>query len=83
VTFPDPNLEAALREAIGKPTDPICPSALDGLTYLNAKEKNITDLTVLEYVTTLTNLVLGNNTISDISALTSLTNLEWLSLDWN
>ncbi len=36
VIFADPNLEAAIREAIGKATGPIYPSDLEGLTSLSA-----------------------------------------------
>jgi hypothetical protein len=80
VTFIDPNLEAAVREAIGKPTGSIYPSDLDGLTSLNATENNIADLTGLEYCTNLTELYLGNNQIDNISPLADLTNLIWLNL---
>jgi hypothetical protein len=34
--IPDANLEAAIREEIGKPTGDIYPSDLAGLTYLYA-----------------------------------------------
>jgi len=47
VTFPDANLEAAIRDAINKPEGPIFTFDLDGLTSLNAF--GITDLTGLEY----------------------------------
>ena len=39
VTFADPNLEAAIREAVGKPTDPVYLSDLDGLTSLSVSER--------------------------------------------
>ena len=81
--FADPNLEAAIREAIDKPTGPICPSDLKGLTTLHASARNITDLTGLEHCTSLTILVLIDNQISDISALAGLTNLTYLHLDSN
>jgi len=80
LTFPDPNLEAAIREAIGKPTGDIYPSDLDGLTYLNASERSISNLTGLECCTSLTCLYLGDNQISDISHLANLTNLTNLYL---
>jgi len=80
VTFPDPNLEAAIRAAIGKPTGPICPSDLEGLTALGAYQKNITDLTGLDHCTSLTELDLRFNQISDISPLANLTNLTALTL---
>lgn len=69
VTFIDPNLEAAIREAIGKVTGSICRWDLEGLTSLSASERNIADLTGLEYCTNLTELDLRGNEISDISPL--------------
>ncbi len=83
VTFPDPNLEAAIREAIDKPEGTILPSDLEGLTYFDASLKEITDLSRLEYCTNLTELYLAFNQISDISALYSLTNLSLLDLGGN
>jgi len=69
VTFTDPNLEAAIREAIDIPERPIYPSDLKGLISFAASEKNIADLTGLEHCTNLTELDLGYNQISDISPL--------------
>jgi len=60
VAFADPNLEAAVREAIGIPEGSIYPSDLGELTSLNATEKNIADLTGLEYCTNLTELNLSD-----------------------
>ena len=81
VTFPDANLEAAIREAIDKPEGLIFTSDLDGLTSL--KTKGITDLTGLEYCINLTELDLAWNQITDISPLASLTKLTALHLAGN
>jgi len=83
VTFADPNLEAAIREAIGKATGPICPSDLEGLTSFSASERNISDLTGLEHCVNLTYLDLSHNQINNISPLGNITNLADLQLDWN
>jgi len=83
VHFPDPNLEAAIREAIGKPSGDIYPSDLEGLTYLNASERSISNLIGLEHCTNLIVLDLDYNQIGDISPLTNLTNLTLLYLDHN
>jgi len=83
VVFPDSNLEAAIREAIGKPTGPIYESDLQGLTSLSATHQSISDLTGLEYFINLTWLNLAHNRISDISPLTHLTSLAWLALSHN
>ncbi|MDP6142526.1 MAG: leucine-rich repeat domain-containing protein, partial [Dehalococcoidales bacterium] len=78
VTFPDANLETAIREAIYKLEGPIYTPDLMSLTYL--RPFNISDLTGLEYCLNLRKLNLESNNISDISALAGLSNLEWLSL---
>jgi internalin A len=81
VTFPDPVLNAAILEAIGKTTgDIIYQSDLDNLTTLNASPA-VADPTGLEHCTSLTHLVLNNNGISDFSSLAGLTNLTYLDLD--
>ena len=64
VTFTDANLEAAVRDAIAIPTGPIYSSDLVELTYLDASERNITDLTGLECCTSLIRLFLYWNQIS-------------------
>ena len=83
VTFPDSNLGAAVREAIGKPEGPIHTPELEGLSFLSASRGDITDLTGLEYCTNLTHLSLAYNQVIDISLLASLTDLTWLDLAYN
>jgi preprotein translocase subunit YajC len=83
VFFPDPNLEAALREAIGKPTGRIYKSDLQKLTSFYAPYRSIIDLTGMEHCINLVSLDLHNNRISDISPLAGLTKLEWLDLSYN
>jgi len=80
VTFPDSNLEVAIREVINKPEGVILTSDLEGLTSLKVSGNEITDLTGLEHCTNLTQLQLWGNQISDISPLASMTNLTnlWL-----
>jgi len=80
VTFPDPNVEAAIREAIGKPEGPIYASELEGITSLYLSGRNITDLTGLEYCVNLTKINLSSSQMSDISQLASLTNITVLYL---
>jgi hypothetical protein len=83
VTFADPNLEAAIRQAIDVPGRPIYPSDLKGLTSFSASERNISGLTGLEHCINLTYLDLSHNQISNISPLGNLTNLAYLQLDLN
>ncbi len=83
VIFPDPNLEAAIREAISKSEGTIYISDLEGLASLDASERDITDLTGLEYCVNLERLWLYRNQISDVSPLASLTDLTGVELNWN
>lgn len=69
VAFPDPNLEAVIREAIGKSSEDIYTTELEGLGSLDCSGRDITDITGLEYCTGLTKLWLRNNQISNIEPL--------------
>jgi hypothetical protein len=96
VVFPDPNLEQAIRQAIGKPTGDIYADDLLGLTHLSALSKrlsddppglthlsvvsNISDLSGLEYCTALDSLGISYSNIADLSPLAGLTNLTGLNL---
>ena len=83
VNFPDPGLEAAIRDAIEKATGDIHDTDLTGITSLNAANRGIVNLDGIQYCTDLTELYLNNNQIVDISALSGLTNLRWLYLGRN
>jgi Leucine-rich repeat (LRR) protein len=83
VFFSDANFEAALREALNKPTGHIYKSDLEGLTSFTATHRSISELSGLEYCINLISLDLRDNQISDISPLASLTKLEWLDLSYN
>lgn len=83
VTFPDPNLEAVIREAINKPTGTIYDLDLEEVISLSAYNRNIIDLTGLEHCNNLTWLSLESNQISDISPLANLTSLTGLYLSHN
>lgn len=80
VTFIDPNLETAIREAINKPTGYIYQEDLFDLTYLDASNRGIQDLTGLEYCIRLSYLDLGMNPITNISQLAGLHELSELYL---
>jgi hypothetical protein len=84
VIFVDENLEAAVRDAIGKPANQeMTINELANLIRLDAGDSHISNLAGLEYCTNLTQLTLSGNQINDISPLSSLTNLTWLSLAEN
>ena len=84
VEFPDPNLRAAIEEALDIASgDPITTSDMVALTRLKARRANISDLTGLEHAINLTELSLWGNSISDVSSLAGLTHLTSLSLSDN
>ena len=84
VEFPDPNLAAAVREALGlSPDEPIMNNKLKELKDLTASQKGINDLTGLEQAKGLTTLSLSNNQISDLTPISGLKKLWWLGLDRN
>jgi len=80
VTFQDANLEAAVRQAIGKPEGAIYASDLEELTSFHAPGRGITDLSGLQHFANLTELNLGDNEIKDVSPLSHLTKLTRLNL---
>jgi len=75
VTFADPNLEAAIRAALNKPTGTITQADMSTITYLNISSLGITNLSGLQYCTNLKVLYMWNNSVSDLSPLAGLTNL--------
>ena len=86
ITFADPNLTAAVWEALGWPvptTRLITAADTDSLTTLNANGRGIKSLVGLEHATNLDTLHLYNNKITDVSPLASLTNLKRLNLRAN
>ena len=83
INFPDPGLEAAIRDAIGKASGDIHNTDLLGLTYLNTYDCNIVTLEGIQYCVDLTNLLLSDNRIVDITALSNLTNIWILDLHNN
>ena len=76
VNIPDPNLAAAIRNAIGD--DTITTHTMLALTTLQAKGYGIEDLTGLEHAQNLYTLRLSDNNISDISPLAELKNVQSL-----
>ena len=80
IEFADANLEAAVREALDRPSGPLTAADLAALTVLNANDRGIESLAGLEHATALQELYLRRNEITDVSPLASLTNLQRLSL---
>ncbi len=81
VTFPDENLETAIRDALSKPpSGEIAITEVAELTALEAVYSDIANISGLQYCTNMVSLILYQNQISDISPLSSLTNLTTLNL---
>ena len=79
--MPDPNLRAAVREALGIPDeDSLTQLHMVRLTALSAEERQIRSLKGLEYATNLTGALLEGNPISDLSPLAGLVELRMLNM---
>ncbi len=83
VAIPDPGLEAALREAIGKPAGDIYASDLKQIGDLSAANAGIADLAGIDHCINLGHLDLSSNRIEDLSPLSGLYNLTELNLGSN
>jgi len=83
VSFTDPLLKAAMREAVKKPEGPIYVSDLKGLGYLWVIDQGISDLTGLEHCRNLYEVSMQSNQIIDISPLASCEQLLELRLQNN
>jgi hypothetical protein len=83
LVFADPNLEAAVRDAVGIPEDPLYPDDVTGLLELAAPLSEINDLGGIEALSDLQSLDLHGNCVSDLSPLAGLTDLVSLNLHDN
>ena len=84
VHIPDPNLRAAIAEALGKsPNAPMTVEEMEGLGRLDVDNRGIQDLTGLQFATNLGELRLRGNQINDISPIGGLINLRRLYLHDN
>ena len=84
VHIPDPNLRAAIAEALGKaPRDTITVEEMTTLTRLRGLSPNIQDLTGLQFATNLEHFVMEwsfEGFISDLSPLAGLIKLKALTV---
>ena len=84
VDIPDPNLRAAIAEALGKsPNAPVTVEEMEELERLEARNRGIQDLTGLQFATNLKRLNLRDNQIFDLSPLAALVLLHELGLSSN
>ena len=79
VEIPDPNLKRAIQETLDMANDITVADMLQ-LTELEVRQKQIADLTGLEYATNLIGITLPYNEISDLTPLARLMRLEYLWL---
>src|SRR5438477_10762421 len=82
VIISDPGLNAAVRATLNKPAGPLTQQDLLGLTFLNAHDRNISNLAGLEAARNLNTLLLFSNHLPNF-ALPTLTNLVSLNLSGN
>jgi internalin A len=83
VVFADARLEAAVREAIGKPTGAIGTADVAGLAVLDASAREIESLDGIQCLPSLQELDLHYNEISDLSPLAGAQGLTVLDLSDN
>ena len=84
VHIPDPNLRAAIAESLGKsPNAPITVQEMGGLERFRATNRDVQDLTGLQFLTNVNHLDIRDNQISDLSPVAGLINLRELKLSRN
>ena len=83
VSIPDDGLEAAIRDALAKPSGDLTCDNLLSLTELVANSRGIQNLDGLEKATNLTELTLKTNQIMSLESLRGLTKLTYLDLGEN
>ena len=77
VNIPDANLRAAIAETLGKqPNVPLTRADMARLQRLEAHNRDISDLTGLEFATNLGEIRADNNLITDVSPLAGLSRLH-------
>ncbi|MDE2832798.1 MAG: hypothetical protein OXN20_21985 [Gemmatimonadota bacterium] len=77
VTIPDANLRSVIRDELDKSRfAPITKADMARLTTLDASNRNIRDLTGLEFATNLTELNLTDNPLSSLSISTHIPSLQ-------
>ncbi|MCF6284554.1 MAG: PKD domain-containing protein [Candidatus Hydrogenedentes bacterium] len=80
IRFPDTNLDAALRVALNRDVGSIRVMDLEALSTFDGSQAEITSLSGLEHAVNLEQLFLNENSIVDISPLSTMAALSVLSL---
>ena len=81
--FTEPEVEAAVREALGIPDAPLTRDDLASVTRLDLSGIGLSNLGDLRQLTGLERLYLNDNAISDLSPLSGLASLRVLNLEYN
>ena len=81
VSFPDPNLNQAIRQAIHRPTGSILSVDLLGIKELDLSGLGIKDLTGIEYCRDMKILTINNAQIADFTPISALRGMYWLYLE--
>src|SRR6266536_2093765 len=80
VSIPDPGLNAAIRDALQKPSGPLTEQDLLRLTNLNACCRSVSSVEGLQAARNLIGLDLDSNSLSNFAIANALTNLATLNL---
>ncbi len=83
ISFQDINFENAVRDAIGRMAGSIYPSDLQNIKSFTARVSGIVNIREITYFTSLEELDLMGNRISDLTPLTSLKNLKKINIAKN
>src|SRR5215468_5156791 len=83
VNIPDPGLNAAIRDALQKPTGPLTVPDLLSLTNLDARESGVQSLDGLGAASNLAILHLSYNELKSLTVPSGLTNLHTLNFAYN
>ncbi len=83
VSFPDPGLNAAVRDALQKPSGPLTEQDLLSLTNLDASRRNVRSTDGLEAARNLVSLNLEINRLTDFSLPRGMTKLVFLDVSIN
>jgi hypothetical protein len=83
VFFPDPALEAVVRERLSLPVGDIEDAHVETLDVLDASGKGIVDITGLSHCINLEVVDLSENSVTDVTELSGLSNMDILNLDEN
>ncbi len=80
VNFPDPGLEAAVREALERPSGPIYYADVRRKAKLDASGRGIASLAGIEHFHGLDELILTGNAVTDLAPLAGLEHLATVTL---